>query len=44
MLSKPDLEKAEKVVAEWKPHPTPLTIKAKQGVSAAEALVKTANK
>ncbi len=44
MLSKPELEKAEKLVAEWKPQPTPLTIKAKQGVSAAEALVKTANK
>jgi uncharacterized protein len=44
MLSKPELEKAEKLVAEWSPQPTPLTLKAKRGVSAAEELLKTARK
>jgi len=44
MLSKPELEKAEKLVAEWKPQPTALTLKARQGVSAAEELLKTAGK
>jgi TPR repeat protein len=40
LLSKAELEKAEKIVAEWKPQPTALTIKAKRGVSAAEELLK----
>ncbi len=44
MLSKPELEKAEKLVSEWSPQPTPLTLKAKMGVSAAEQLLKTAKK
>jgi hypothetical protein len=39
-LSKPDLEKAEKLVSEWKPQPTALTLKAKRGVQAAEELLK----
>ena len=39
-LSKPELEKAEKMVSEWSPRPTALTIKAKQGVGAAEELLK----
>ena len=42
LLSKAELEQAEKMVAEWKPRPTALTIKAKSGVSAAEELLKTA--
>jgi TPR repeat protein len=42
LLSKPELERAEKIVAEWKPQPTALTIKAKSGVRAAEELLKTA--
>jgi TPR repeat protein len=41
MLSKPELEKAEKLVSEWKPQPTALTLKAKRGVGAAEELLKT---
>ena len=41
MLSKPELEKAEKLVSEWSPQPTALTLKAKKGVSAAEELLKT---
>jgi TPR repeat protein len=41
-LTREELEKAEKMVAEWKPQPTALTIKAKAGFSAAEALLKTA--
>ena len=40
ILSKPELERAEKLVAEWKPQPTALTLKAKRGVEAAEELVK----
>jgi TPR repeat protein len=40
MLSKPELEKAEKLVSEWSPQPTALTLKAKRGVSAAEELLK----
>ena len=40
ILSKPELEKAEKLVSEWKPQPTALTLKAKQGVQAAEELLK----
>lgn len=42
MLSKPELETAEKFVSEWKPQPTALTLKAKRGVSAAEELLKAA--
>ena len=40
ILSKPELEKAEKLVSEWKPQPTALTLKAKRGVKAAEELLK----
>jgi len=40
MLSKPELEKAEKLVSEFSPQPTALTLKAKRGVSAAEELLK----
>lgn len=40
-LSKPDLERAEKLVSEWKPQPTALTLKAKRGVQAAEDLLKS---
>jgi len=43
ILSKPELERAEKLVAQWKPQPTTLTLKAKRGVSAAEELLR-ANK
>jgi hypothetical protein len=41
LLSKPELEKAEKMVSEWRPQPTALTVKAMRGVSAAEELLKT---
>ena len=44
MLSKPELEKAEKLVSEWSPQPTALTLKANRGVTAAEELLKTAKK
>ena len=44
MLSKPELEKAEKLVSEWSAQPTALTIKAKSGVRRAEELLKTAGK
>lgn len=40
ILSKPELDKAEKLVSEWKPQPTALTLKAKRGVQAAEDLLK----
>ena len=39
-LSKPELEKAEKLVSEWSAQPTALTLKAKKGVGAAEELLK----
>jgi TPR repeat protein len=42
MLSKPELANAEKLVSGWKPQPTALTLKAKQGISAAEEHLKTA--
>ncbi len=42
ILSKPELEKAEKLVSEWKPQPTALTLKAMRGVQAAEDLLKKA--
>lgn len=41
ILSKPELEKADKLVSEWKPQPTALTLKAKRGVQAAEDLLKS---
>lgn len=41
MLSKPELQKAEKLVSEWKPQPTALTLKAKRGITAAEEHLKT---
>jgi len=41
ILSKPELEKAEKLVSEWKPRPTALTLKAKIGFEAAEEYLKT---
>ena len=44
MLSKPELEKAEKLVSEWKPQPTALTLKAMTGVRAAEDHLKTTKK
>lgn len=42
MLSKPELENAEKLVSAWKPQPTALTLKAKSGITAAEQLLRTA--
>lgn len=42
ILSKPELEKAERLVAEWKPQPTALTLKALRGIEAAEAHLKAA--
>lgn len=44
MLSRPELEKAEKLVSEFSPQPTALTLKAKSGVSRAEELLKIAGK
>jgi uncharacterized protein len=41
MLSKAELEKAEKFVSEWKPQSTTLTLKAKSGFGAAEELLRT---
>ena len=43
ILSRPELEKAEKLVSGWKPQPTALTLKAMSGVRAAEEHLK-ANK
>jgi TPR repeat protein len=40
ILSKPELEQAEKLVSEWKPQPTALTLKAKSGFRAAEEHLK----
>ena len=42
MLSKPELERAEKLVSEWRAQPTALTLLAKSGVRRAEELLKTA--
>jgi len=42
MLSKPELEKAEKLAAAWKPRPTALTLKAFAGITAAEDHLKAA--
>jgi hypothetical protein len=44
MLSKPELQKAEKLVSEWSPQPTALTLKAMSGVRAAEELLKATKK
>lgn len=41
-LSTAELKAAEKMVAEWKPQVTTLTLKAKKGLSAAEDYLKTA--
>jgi TPR repeat protein len=41
ILSKPELAKAEKLVSEWKPQPTALTLKAKRGITAADEHLKT---
>jgi TPR repeat protein len=41
ILSKSELATAEKLVSEWKPQPTALTLKAGRGVKAAEELLKT---
>jgi uncharacterized protein len=40
ILSKPELENAEKLVSAWKPQPTALTLKAKRGIQAADELLK----
>jgi hypothetical protein len=44
ILTKPELERAEKLVSGWKPQPTALTLKAMRGVSAAEELLKATKK
>ena len=41
ILTKPELTKAEKLVSEWKPQPTALTLKAKRGFEAAEEYLKS---
>lgn len=41
ILTKPELAKAEKLVSEWKPQPTALTLKAMRGITAAEEHLKT---
>jgi uncharacterized protein len=41
ILSKPELKNAEKLVSEWKPQPTALTVKARRGITAAEEHLKT---
>jgi uncharacterized protein len=41
LLSKAELETAEKLVSEWKPQPTALTLKAKRGFKAAEQHLRT---
>ena len=41
ILTKPELTQAEKLVSEWKPQPTALTLKAKRGITAAEEHLKT---
>ncbi|MBR0739837.1 sel1 repeat family protein [Bradyrhizobium liaoningense] len=42
MLSKPERENAERLVAAWKPQPTALTLKAFAGITAAEDHLKAA--
>jgi TPR repeat protein len=41
ILSPPELKNAEKLVSEWKPQPTALTLKAMRGITAAEEHLKT---
>jgi uncharacterized protein len=41
-LSKPELERAEKLITEWAPKPTALTIKARGGIAEAEAYLQRA--
>lgn len=41
ILTKPELTKADKLVSDWKPQPTALTLKAMRGVKAAEEHLKT---
>jgi hypothetical protein len=41
ILTKPELMKAEKLVSGWTPQPTPLTLKAMRGITAAEEHLKT---
>jgi hypothetical protein len=41
ILTKPELTKAEKLVSDWKPQPTALTLKAMRGITAAEEHLKT---
>ena len=41
LLSEQELKNAEKLVSEWKPRTTALTLKAKSGIRAAEEYVKT---
>jgi uncharacterized protein len=40
ILTKPELTNAEKLVSEWKPQPTALTLKAMRGITAAEEHLK----
>lgn len=40
-LSEPERKTAEQLVSQWKPQPTPLTLKAMRGVDAADDLLKT---
>ncbi|WP_061022856.1 tetratricopeptide repeat protein [Bradyrhizobium sp. CCH5-F6] len=42
LLSKPELERGEKFVSEWKPQPTALTLKALSGIKAADEHLKVA--
>ena len=42
ILTTPELTKAEKLVSDWKPQPTALTLKAMRGITAAEEHLKTA--
>ena len=41
ILTKPELTKAEKLVSDWRPQPTALTLKAMRGVKAAEEHLRT---
>lgn len=40
ILTKPELAQAEKLVSDWKPQPTALTLKARRGITAAEEHLK----
>lgn len=44
LLSEPERKNAEKMVSEWRPQATALTLKAKMGIRAAEEHLKTAGK